>query len=502
MNKKVKKAIKNYNKKLSKRLKNTNEERTKPMFTASTIKHELSNRNSAISFGGIGLVHNLMNAFDFTRLINENVNVLKCHKPYFESDHILNLVYNLICGGTCIEDIELLRNSIPYMDGLGTGRIPDPTTAGDFLRRFKEKNIHDLIWTMNEMSRVCFAHTLGERERSYGIIDTDGKIQKTYGECKEKMDMSYKGVWGFSTLILTEATTGVHVSVVNRPGNALSQEGAVEHMDKAIDEMKKTFAKIYMRGDSAFSLTWKFDEWTEEDVGFIFGYDRHWNLLEIAENLPEKAWKRLDKRKKASKKTRKKKERVKAAQIIKRKYKTKTQKAEYVSEFNYRPTKCDRDYRVIVVKKDIEVTEGQALLFDDEMYLFYITNIGEMDATELVEFIRGRCNHENKIEQMANGIHALKMPTAEFLANWAYMVIAALAWNIKSYLGILIPDKNLGRQIIACEFKAFQNRLINIPCQILKTGRKIVYRYLDCSQWIETLFSIFDILQKLRPLRS
>ena len=504
MNKKVNKAIKNYKKNLSKRLENINEKSLKPMFTGVAIHPELSEKGMAISCGGIGLVHNLMNTFEFPKLINNKLKIFKIHKPYFESDHILNIMYNFLCGGTCIEDIELLRNSVPYMNAVGALRIPDPTTAGDFLRRFGEEDIQRLMDTMNEMSRRVFAHTLKDSDRNYGIIDIDGKIQETYGECKEKMDISYKGEWGFSTLLLTEAKTGVHIGVVNRPGNALSQEGADKELDKAAEELSKTFDKLCFRGDSAFSLTHKFDEWTGQGIDFIFGYDRHQNLLKIAENLPENEWERLNKKEETFKKERKKKAGVKAEQVIKRRYKTKTQKEAYVGEFSYRPTKCENEYRVIVVKKLLEITEGQELLFDDyeKMYLFYITNITDMDAVELVEFIHGRCNHENKIEQMDNGIHGLKMPAAEFLANWAYMIIAAMSWNIKSYLGLLLPDKSCGRRIIACEFKSFQNMLVNIPCLILNKGRQIVYRYLDCSQWIETVFALFDVLKQLRLSRA
>lgn len=213
---------------------------------------------------------------------------------------------------------------------------------------------------------------------------------------------------------------------MNRPGNALSQEGPDEWIDKSIDTVKGTFDSVCLRGDTAFSLTRKFDEWDEQNVKFIFGYDAYPNLIKKADLLGENEWKPFSKERKRRSKSRKKKRKVKEAAVIRREYKNIVQKETYVGEFKYSPTKCKKDYRVIVLKKIVDVKQGQQLLFEDVRYLFYITNIHDMSATDLVKFIHGRCNHENKIEQLDNGIHALKMPAAEFTANWAYMAIVHL----------------------------------------------------------------------------
>ncbi|MGC9385081.1 MAG: IS1380 family transposase [Kosmotogaceae bacterium] len=490
------KTIEKYKENLEKRLENNNEESATPVFSAANIEYDISGRVSAIHCGGIGLVGQLVKKIKLPEMINNRLDLLKRHKPYFESDHILNIAYNIICGGTCLEDIELLRNNVAYMDAMGTKRIPDPTTAGDFLRRFEEKDVHTVMDISNEAAQHVWETTLDEDSRQAGIIDVDGKIQETYGECKEGMDMSYKGVWGFSTLAATEATTGTHLCVVNRPGNKLSQEGAGKWIDKAIAVVQKSFNKVYLRGDSAFALTDKFDEWSGNDVGFIFGYSKWQNLLKKADLLDKDEWRNIEKPQKGRGKERKKKHRVKRAMVIKREYETITQKNQYVAEFRYRPTKCERDYRVIVLKKIVDVTKGQRLLFEDCQYLFYITNIMDMSPIDLLRFIRGRCNHENKIEQLDNGIHALKMPTAEFMANWAYMAICSLAWNLKSWIGLVLPDKKMGKEIIACEFKSFQNKMINIPCQILNTGRKIVYRFLNYNPYVEAIFDALYEIQR------
>jgi hypothetical protein len=498
----VKKRIKNIIKKrkenLTIRLENDNRENIRPEMCASMMDMDISEKVSAIHCGGIGVIHQLVNVLNIADMINERLNLLKRHKPYFESDHVLNMAYNIICGGRNIEDIELLRNNEAYLDATGAKRIPDPTTAGDFLRRFQEKDVRAFMDGMVDTTVNVWKKMMDKESRRFGIIDVDGKVQETYGECKEGMDMSYKGLWGFSTLVTTEATSGAHLYVVNRPGNKLSQEGAGEWIDKSIEAVKRGFERVYLRGDSAFSLTTKFDEWTRQGVGFIFGYDVRQNLIKMADLLGKNEWRPIERPKLRGRKNRRKKARVKDAMIEKREYRTIKQKNEYVGEFSYQPVKCKKSYRVIALKKIVDVTKGQQYLFEDVRYMFYITNIHDMSAIDLLHFIRGRCDHENKIEQLDNGIHALKMPAAEFMANWAYMAVCALAWNLKSWLALCLPDAEKRRKIIACEFKSFQNWIINIPCQILKTGRRIVYRFLNCNLWIEVIFTAFDTLKRMR----
>ena len=126
------------------------EDQAEAMFKGGDIEYELSGRTRAIGFGGIGAMHKLVRNLGLDETINKNIVVLKTHVPYWESDHVLNIAYNVLTGGTCLEDIERLRNDEAYMNGLGAERIPDPTTAGDFLRRFDEGSINKLQEAINE----------------------------------------------------------------------------------------------------------------------------------------------------------------------------------------------------------------------------------------------------------------------------------------------------------------------------------------------------------------
>jgi hypothetical protein len=117
---------------------------------ASNIQYEIADRTRTINAGGIGAAHLLVKRLGLDQAINERLDLLKVHLPYHESDHILNIAYNLLAGNTRLEHLELLRNDEAYLDALGASRIPDPTTAGDFCRRFDEQRIDALQEVINE----------------------------------------------------------------------------------------------------------------------------------------------------------------------------------------------------------------------------------------------------------------------------------------------------------------------------------------------------------------
>ena len=158
------------------------------------VHYEMGERVRAIGCGGIGAIHKMVSRLGLPEDINETLPLLKIHLPYHESDHVLNIAYNVLAGGKCLEDIELLRNDEAYLDALGTQRIPDPTTAGDFTRRFtSEEPITALQETINEKRQALWKRQ-PKSFRKQGIIDVDGTIAGTEGACKEGMDLSYQGI--------------------------------------------------------------------------------------------------------------------------------------------------------------------------------------------------------------------------------------------------------------------------------------------------------------------
>ena len=150
MNTKIRKQIERRKRWIARRLeKNDNRGCVRPMMTASNIDYEIAERTRATAAGGIRAFHLLAQKLGLDQSIDRRLVLLKMHLPYHESDHVLNIAYNLLAGGTCLEHLEYLRSDEAYLDALGARRIPDPTTAGDFCRRFDISDIIGLMEVFN-----------------------------------------------------------------------------------------------------------------------------------------------------------------------------------------------------------------------------------------------------------------------------------------------------------------------------------------------------------------
>src|SRR5205823_3045697 len=163
---------------------------SKPMMTASNIHYEIAERSRGISVGGIGVLHALACQIGLIEAIDRRLELLKIHLPYHESDHVLALAYLPLCGGTCLQDLELLRHDEVLLDALGARRIPDPTTAGDFCRRFTKDSIQTLLDVIDDTRlRVWTGQPAAFFEQA--ILDMDGFLVETTGQCKQGMDIAY-----------------------------------------------------------------------------------------------------------------------------------------------------------------------------------------------------------------------------------------------------------------------------------------------------------------------
>jgi hypothetical protein len=479
------------------------------MMTASNIHYELADRTRATAHGGIGAIHLLARKLGLDQAINTGLGLLKVHLPYHDSDHVLNVAYNLLAGGTCLEHLELLRNDEAYLDALGARRIPDPTTAGDYCRRFDAGAIFRLQAIFNAIRLKVWR----QQPKSFfdeAIIEADGTMVETTGECKEGMDINYKGQWGYHPLVVSLANTAEPLFVVNRNGNRPSYEQAAFYFDRAISLCRQAgFRKIRLRGDTDFTQTEHLDRWDKQGVKFVFGIDATPALYDRAGELPKNAWKTLRRREKHVVKTqpRQRPENVKQQVVEAREFDDIRLVEEHVAEFRYRPVKCKRDYRVVVVWKNLDVYRGQKKLFDDARCFFYITNDEEKSAEAIVFDANDRCDQENLLAQLKGGVRSLTAPVDSLLANWAYMVMGSLAWSLKAWSALALPENGRWREVhreekrklLRMEFSTFRAAMVRIPAQIIRTGRKIVYRLLAWNPWQHVFFRLLDQLQT--PLR-
>jgi hypothetical protein len=483
-------------------------ERHQPMMTATSIRYEIADRTRAIAPGGIGAIHTLARKVGLIRDIDRDLHLLKRHQPYFESDHVLNIAYNLVAGGSRLEHIEARRNDEVYLDALGAERIPDPTTAGDFCRRFTEGDVERLIEIVNQ-ARLRVWKQQPDDFFDEALIDADGTIAPSDGWCKQGVDIAYNGVWGYHPLVVSLANTAEPLYLVNRSGNRPSHEQAAEYLDRAIALCRRGgFRKVTIRGDTDFTQTKHLDRWDTDGVRFLFGFAAMPNLIERAEGLPAETYGELERPPRYTIQTvpRRARERHKERIVAEREFDTLKLVGEEVAEFEYRPVACRKTYRVIVLRKRLVVERGQLWLFEPDRYFFYITNDRTTPASEVVFLANDRCDQENLIAQLKGGVKALAMPVDSLVSNWAYMVMASLAWSLKAWAALLLPEhprwaakhRAEKRSLLRMEFSTFCVALIQVPCQVVRTAGRIVYRLLSWNPWQGVFLRLVERLHGAR----
>ena len=483
-----------------------------PVMTTRTVRFEIADRTRATCYGGLGLIHPLAHQSGLVNAIDRRLTLLKNHFPYHESDHVLNIAYNALTDGRCLQDLELKRNDEAYLNLIGAVRIPDPTTAGDFCRRFRTKAdidaLHDAI---DDARSIVWARQPQEFfERA--IVDMDGHTVETTGECKEGMDINYESRWGYHALLISLANTKEPLRIMNRPGNRPSHEGAAAYCDDVIVMLRRNgFRSVLLRGDTDFSQTQHLDRWNRDGVLFHFGYDASKKLKKLAGNLAASEWTKLQRPSgiRLTEKRRQKPDRVKEQIVVARKYDNIKLLSEDIAEFEYKPVACGQAYRMIVIRKNLSVEKGDKVLFPDIRYFFYITNDTIPSASEIVFSCNDRCNQENLIEQLSNGPRAFQAPVDNLMSNWGYMLMGSVAWTLKAWLALWLPE-SAGSQgkgdptskrpseksrLLKMEFRTFVNTMMRVPCQVVRTGRRI-----DCRlmAWNDSQPTFWNLVEALR----
>ena len=478
----------------------------RPVIRNRQVRVQIQERGEITPYGGLSLAHDLAMRLGIDRDINHSMELLRLHLPYFNSDHLLTHVYNQYVGGSCIEDIAHLQHSDAIKHLTGACRIPDPSTAGDFLRRFNRSNLRAFQQVIDRAREKVWRQMPNSRKR-VATIDMDSTIKPVYGECKQGADFSYTGKWSYHPLLLTLAETRELLRTLNRSGYAVSADGATAALKEVLPMVKRHFGKVYVRGDSAFYQKAIIAQCVRNHVGFALVMDSYANLIAMAENLPESAWKpfsahaaqkaaRTDPRRK----TRRKRERVRRRKAQERGYKTLATTDQWAAEFNYtlRPALDEfglvgSTFRVVVKRQLVETSQGQELLYTDYVYRFIITNIprSEMDAGEVLRFAYGRCDQENIIEQAKNGIAALRMPTGELLANAAFLMAGQLAWCLRAWLSLLA----LPRETSRWEWKWFRQAFVYVAARITQGAHRAKVYLAGCHRFVEHLVIASQRLQ-------
>lgn len=474
------------------------------------LQVEVDTRSEVTPYGGLTLVSEFARKFRVAQTLNAHVHLLKLNLPYHESDHILALALNMYVGGTCIEDLSNLQHSEAAKRILGACRIPDPTTAGDFLRRFDEGEEGGSLCGLRSATdhiqgRVWNALTpkRGHKKREWAIVDMDGHIKEVYGVQKEKADFSYNGKWSYQPLVLSMAGTGECLAVRNKPGNQRSSEGCAEALHCVLPRLKPFYENVLVRADADFSRKDVHEACEEAGAYFAFVSGQFTGRLDIAEGIPESQWKpfttRADREKREASKqpgfrrrAQKRNKNRRRKRATERGYKELRQVKQWIAEVPWIPYRSGKSHRLIIRRQLIEHYKGQHFLFQEYRYRYVETNLPpSMSTREVVDQTYERCDQENIVEQMGSGLAAWRMPVAEFAGNCAWLEIARLAWNFGKWIAQLA----LPKEVIRWEWKRFRQAWVFLAAQVTKRGRQVCLRFSGSHRFADLLVAAHIKLQ-------
>lgn len=289
---------------------------------------------------------------------------------------------------------------------------------------------------------------------------------------------------------------------MNREGNRNSHEGAAPWLAAAIELCRRAgFEDILLRGDTDFSQTRFLDGWDADGVHFVFGYDAAPNSKKRAGEMDEEFGVLVRRAKRAfvpEDRQRARQPRVKEQFVRDREFENIRLRSEDIAEFDYSPSRCRKTYRMVVLRKNLSVERGETVLFDDVRYFFYITNDPDLTPEQVVFESNDRCDQENLIEQLKNGVRALHAPLNTLNANWAYMVMASLAWSIKAWMAMALPvvprwrakHEAERRAWLRMDFRTFREAVIAVPVQILRSARRRIWRILAWRPQLPVFFRL------------
>jgi len=459
-------------------------------------------RGEITHYGGLVLAQQFVRRFGVAKRLDDRLMLFKRHAPYHESDHVLALAYTLYADGTCLEDQAALQGSEAVRRLVGACRIPDPTTAGDFLRRFRAaQDVEHLSGVTDEVQEAVWSklsrHVRRRRKKhELALVDLDGHIKPLYGVQKEGADFSYDGRWSYQPLVVSLGGSGECLKVVNQPGNARPSDAAAKAGKEVLALVKRHFVNAIVRGDTDFDRSDVYNAAIDEGAYFAIGGRLHQNRAALVEAIGEESWKpfvpRADRQEPSGPSRHGRTVNYRRHKAKERKFRTLRTIKQWVSEIAYRPAGLDSPCRMIVRRVLIEETDGQGALFKHFRYRLVLTNLPRTYTPgQIVDITYQRCDQENVIEQFGHGIAGWRMPVAEFMGNSAWLQIARLAWN----LGKWIAQIALPCEVVRWEWKRFRRHFVYIAAKVLKTGRRLVVRLAGSHRYLPDILTAHARLQ-------
>jgi hypothetical protein len=459
-------------------------------------------RGEITHYGGLVLAQQFVRRFGVAQRLDQAVVLFKRHAPYYESDHILALAYTLYTDGTCLEDQAALQGSEAVRRLVGGCRIPDPSTAGDFLRRFRTaQDVERLSGVTDEVQEAVWSELPRQvrrrrKKQEFALVDLDGHIKPVYGVQKEGADFSYDGRWSYQPLVVSLGGSGECLKVVNQPGSARPSDAAAKALREVLPQVRRHFRHALVRGDTDFDRSDIFTTAMDEGAYFAIAARLYPKRAALAQAIAEENWKafvpRAERAKRSGPSRRGRTANFRRQKAAERRYRRLRTVKQWVSEIDYQPPGLSAACRMIVRRVLIEETDGQGALFTHFRYRLVFTNLPRSYTPgQVVDITYQRCDQENVIEQLGQGIAGWRMPVAEFMGNSAWLQIARLAWN----LGKWIAQVALPKEVVRWEWKRFRRHFVYIAAKVLKSGRCLVVRLAGSHRFLPDILTAHARLQ-------
>jgi hypothetical protein len=470
-----------------------------PVLRLPKLHAEIEPRAVETRYGGLALVEQFYRKFGVAQEINGRVRVLKQHLPYSESDHVLAQTMNFYVGGRCLEDMASLQSDEAVCRMFGACRLPDPTTAGDFLRRFNAGALAGLRQAIDAVqhkvwSKLARRHDRRRAKRSLVVVYLDGHLKELYGNQFEGADFSYKGRFSFNALVLTLAGTGECLAARLRPGNLRSSNGAAEVLDEQLLRLKEYFDDVLVVADSDFDRSDVRDACLRAGAYFAFvGRDdtarsrladeiTQWDTF-----LPRAQRQAARRREREGYRPRARKPNRRRQRARERGYTDLRLVKQYVGEIDWTPSGSKESLRLVVRRQIIDRYEGkQGRLTDFIRDRYVVTNLPRSWSVEdVIDETYLRCDQENVIEQLGSGLAMWRTPVKEFVGNEAWLEIARLAWNLRTWIAQL----QLPGEVVRWEWKRFRQAFVFIAVQVIYRARQVWLRFAGSHRFVHTLIA-------------
>jgi len=370
-----------------------------------TVRLEVTNEALTVHTG-LSLVYAMAEALEIPRILDEHVKVKQRESGYPESEHILALAANAFVGGDYLEDLEALREDVAIQRAIGRKDLPDPTTAGDFCRRFTLGHLLQMNHAFGEIEQRVYKR---RPEIMRWTVDVDAKVHEVYGEKKQGAAKSYNGIYSLQPMygFVHETDEMIHCEL--RSGNTHPGAGGAGFLRRLKRKIPSTVKTVHLRSDSAFYAKDVVEMCEKEKWTFTLTADQTGPLMKQIEGLPESAWKRHPK-----------------------------DEALSYGEVWYQPVKWAHPYRYLVRREKKALKSGQSALFEVMSYSYYVVVTNrEEGIQEVLELHDKRGMSERRIAEFTNEF-LFHLPMEGFMSNWVYLLCAQLAYNLSLWIRDLV----------------------------------------------------------------